>query len=49
LEKLTGKRIRLRAMVDPEIIGGVVAWIGSEVYDGSIHTQLEKIGEDLRR
>ena len=33
--------------VDPALIGGVVARIGSTVYDGSIATQLAKMRERL--
>jgi F-type H+-transporting ATPase subunit delta len=40
LEKLTGKRIRMRFTVDGALIGGVVARIGSTVYDGSVRGQL---------
>jgi F-type H+-transporting ATPase subunit delta len=40
LERLTGKRIRMRLKVDPSLIGGVVARIGSTVYDGSVRGQL---------
>src|SRR5258708_35264654 len=36
LSNLTGKRMRLRFAVDPELLGGVVARIGSTVYDGSL-------------
>ena len=43
LARLTGKTVRLSARVDPAIIGGVVARIGSTVYDGSVTHQLEKI------
>jgi F-type H+-transporting ATPase subunit delta len=47
LEKLTGKQVRLQAAVEPGIIGGVVARIGSDVYDGSIRTKLERIQKEL--
>jgi F-type H+-transporting ATPase subunit delta len=40
LEHLTGKRIRMRFSVDQSLIGGVVARIGSTVYDGSLKTRL---------
>ena len=40
LERLTGKRIRMRFAVDPSLIGGAVARIGSTVYDGSLRGQL---------
>ena len=41
LARLTGKRMRLRFNVDPSLIGGVTARIGSTVYDGSVRGQLE--------
>jgi F-type H+-transporting ATPase subunit delta len=40
LERVAGKRIRSRFMVDPALIGGAVARIGSTVYDGSVRGQL---------
>jgi F-type H+-transporting ATPase subunit delta len=40
-------RVRIDARVDPSIIGGVVARVGSVVYDGSITRQLEKIKSRL--
>ena len=47
LERITGKRIRMRFAVDPELIGGVVARIGSTVYDGSVRGQLQTLGQRL--
>jgi F-type H+-transporting ATPase subunit delta len=47
LEHVTGKRIRMRFAVDPELIGGVVARIGSTVYDGSVRGQLLTLGRRL--
>jgi F-type H+-transporting ATPase subunit delta len=47
LEHATGKRIRTRYAVDPELIGGVVARIGSTVYDGSVRGQLQSLGRRL--
>ena len=47
LERLTGKRIRMRFAVDPALIGGVVARIGSTVYDGSVRGQLQTLGRRL--
>ncbi|HEX2310258.1 MAG TPA: ATP synthase F1 subunit delta [Vicinamibacterales bacterium] len=40
LEEVSGKQVILSARVDPSIIGGVVARVGSTVYDGSVTTQL---------
>jgi F-type H+-transporting ATPase subunit delta len=47
LERITGKRIRMRFAVDPALIGGVVARIGSTVYDGSVRGQLQTLGQRL--
>ena len=37
----TGKQIRMEVAIDPSLIGGVVAQVGSTIYDGSVRTQLE--------
>src|ERR1700679_2468157 len=47
LEKLTGKRIRTAYTVDESLIGGVVAKVGSTVYDGSVRGSLESLGKRL--
>lgn len=47
LAAVTGKRVELVATVNPELLGGVVARIGSTVYDGSVRTQLRKLREAL--
>ena len=47
LSARTGKQVRLEAAVDPALIGGVVAKIGSTVYDGSIRTQLQKLRHQM--
>jgi F-type H+-transporting ATPase subunit delta len=47
LSKLTGKRMRLRFDVDPALLGGVVARIGSTVYDGSIRGELRQLGRRM--
>lgn len=47
LEKRTGRKIRMRCAVDPTLIGGVVARIGSTVYDGSVRGQLDTLGRKL--
>jgi F-type H+-transporting ATPase subunit delta len=43
LEKLTGKQVRMEVAVDPALIGGVIAQVGSTIYDGSVRQQLESI------
>ena len=47
LAALTGKQVVMGATVDKEILGGMVARVGSTVYDASIATQLRKIRERL--
>lgn len=47
LERLTGKRIRMRFTIDESLIGGVVARIGSTVYDGSVRGQLQSLERRL--
>lgn len=47
LADLTGRRVTLSTKVDPALIGGAVARVGSTVYDGSIATQLQRIRERL--
>ena len=39
----TSRQVTLTTKVDPALIGGVVAKIGSTVYDGSLATQLAKL------
>jgi F-type H+-transporting ATPase subunit delta len=47
LSKVTGKRVDLSVSVDPELLGGIVARIGSTVYDGSVKTQLTRMRQQL--
>jgi F-type H+-transporting ATPase subunit delta len=43
----TGREVQLETRVDPSIIGGAIARIGSTVYDGSVTRQLEKMKDAL--
>jgi F-type H+-transporting ATPase subunit delta len=47
LERLTGKRIRVRYAIDESLIGGAVTRIGSRIYDGSVRGQLETLERRL--
>ena len=47
LAKVTGKKVDVTVNVDPELLGGVVARIGSTVYDGSVRTQLKTLRKAL--
>jgi F-type H+-transporting ATPase subunit delta len=47
LARTTGRQVQLETRVDPSIVGGAVARIGSTVYDGSVTRQLERLKETL--
>jgi F-type H+-transporting ATPase subunit delta len=47
LERATGRKVELRVIVDPSVIGGVVARIGDQVIDGSIRRRLELARERM--
>jgi len=43
----TGRTVAMTTHLDPAILGGAVARIGSVVYDGSVKRQLEKMRDTL--
>jgi F-type H+-transporting ATPase subunit delta len=47
LQRATGKQIELKVIVDPSVIGGVVARVGDTVIDGTIRRRLEQLRESL--
>jgi F-type H+-transporting ATPase subunit delta len=47
LAHATGRTVLLQTRVDPAIIGGLVAKVGSTVYDASITRQLERMKQRL--
>jgi F-type H+-transporting ATPase subunit delta len=47
LTRLTGREARSRFWVRPDLIGGLVARIGSTIYDGSVLGQLEGLRQRL--
>jgi len=47
LTAATGRKVRLSFTTDEKIIGGVVAQIGSTIFDGSVQNQLERLAEGL--
>lgn len=48
LSKATGKNVSVKVIVDPSVIGGVVARVGDTVIDGSIQSKLESLKEHLK-
>lgn len=49
LQQLTQRNVVLETRVDPSLLGGVSAQVGSVLYDGSVRTQLEQMRRELKR
>lgn len=47
LGEASGRTVTMSTDVDPEILGGVVARLGTTVYDGSVARQLERMRHTL--
>jgi F-type H+-transporting ATPase subunit delta len=47
LEKKVGKKLQLTTRVEPELLAGFVAQVDSELFDGSLRGQLERLARDL--
>lgn len=47
LEQKFGKSIELRLEVDPELLGGFVALVGSDRYDVSLRGQLNRLNSNM--
>ena len=48
LNAKTGKQVRMNFSLDPKLIGGVVARIGSTIYDGSVRGSLDRLRAELK-
>jgi F-type H+-transporting ATPase subunit delta len=49
LKTLTQRDVVLEPRVDPTVLGGVAAQVGSTLYDGTLRTQLEQMRRDLKQ
>ncbi|HEX9712274.1 MAG TPA: ATP synthase F1 subunit delta [Actinomycetota bacterium] len=49
LEQATGKQLELKVVVDPSVIGGLLARVGDLVFDASVRRRLELAKEHLGR
>jgi len=49
LKALTQRNVVLEAKVDPTVLGGVAAQVGSTLYDGTLRTQLEQMRRQLKQ
>ena len=43
LEAATGKKVELKVIIDPSVLGGLVAQVGDTVIDGSVKTRLQQL------
>jgi F-type H+-transporting ATPase subunit delta len=43
LANATGKQVALKVIVDPSIVGGIVATVGDTVIDGSVRTRADQL------
>jgi F-type H+-transporting ATPase subunit delta len=47
LANATGKQVNLKVVVDPSVLGGIVATVGDTVIDGSVRTRLDQLKSRL--
>ena len=47
LSHATGKEVEVKVVVDPNVLGGVVARIGDTVIDGSVRRRLDQLKERI--
>ncbi len=47
LGRATGKTVEVKVIVDPSVLGGIVARVGDVVIDGTVRHRLEQLKEQL--
>jgi len=47
LANATGRNVNLKIVVDPDVLGGIVATVGDSVIDGTVRTHLEQLKSRL--
>lgn len=47
LEAATGHKVQIKALVDPEVIGGVFAKVGDVIIDGTIKGRLDQLKQHM--
>jgi F-type H+-transporting ATPase subunit delta len=47
LEDATGKQVEIKVVVDPSVLGGLVAQVGDTVIDGSVRRRLDQLKNAL--
>lgn len=48
LSRATGKQVEVKVVVDPGVVGGIVAKVGDTVIDGSVRRRLDSLRQALR-
>jgi F-type H+-transporting ATPase subunit delta len=48
LSKATGKNVEVKVLIDPSVVGGVVAKVGDTVIDGTVKRRLEQLREQVK-
>jgi F-type H+-transporting ATPase subunit delta len=47
LGRVTGKKVEVKTVVDPAVLGGIVARVGDTVIDGSLRHRIEELRSEL--
>jgi F-type H+-transporting ATPase subunit delta len=47
LGEATGRDVALKVVIDPSVLGGVIAQVGDTVIDGTVRTRLERLRKAL--
>ncbi len=47
LGQATGKRVEVKVIVDPDVMGGLVARVGDTVIDGTVRHRLDQLKESI--
>ena len=47
LANATGKQVSVKVIIDPSVLGGIVATIGDTVIDGSVRTRIDQLKSRL--
>lgn len=49
LGKATGKKVDVKVLVDPSVVGGIYAKVGDQVIDGTVRRRLQELKEQLAK
>ena len=47
LSRATGRAVEVKVIVDPSVLGGIVAQVGDTVIDGTVRTRLDQLRERI--